>query len=117
MNVSCSLVIQNRKPTNRNLALQRKLAPPRLKRRRRVDPQQARFASPRISPSVRRRAVEIQTITGLQHVMLLTAEPDLEFAAQHVQKFLAFVRIRLAASAVGLDAKQMRLHCRVAPGE
>ena len=49
--------------------------------------------------------------------MLVVAEPNLKIAAKHVQKFLAFMRVRFTAAAAGLDAKKMRLHGRLAPSQ
>ncbi len=44
-------------------------------------------------------------------------QPDLEFAAQDVEKFFPFVGVGFTAGATGLDAEEMRLHGGVAPGE
>jgi len=49
--------------------------------------------------------------------VFFVANPNLKCAANHVKEFLAFVGVRLAATAAGLDAKEMRLHGLVAPGE
>jgi len=49
--------------------------------------------------------------------VLVVANPDFKFAANDVEKFLAFVGVGFTAAAAGLDAKQMRLHRFVAPGE
>jgi len=49
--------------------------------------------------------------------MALMLEPDFKFAAEDVKEFFAFVRIGFAAAAAGFDAKEMRLHGGVAPGE
>ena|ERR1700682_2036253 len=49
--------------------------------------------------------------------MLGSVEPDVKLPAKDMQKFLAFVGVRFAAAAARLDAKEMRLHCGVAPGE
>ena len=66
---------------------------------------------------MRRGAFEIQAVAGLEQVMTLIVEPNLKFSAHDVQKFLAFMGIRFAASPAGLDAKEMRFHGGVAPGE
>ena len=62
-------------------------------------------------------AFEIETVTGLELVVLVVADPDFKCAANHVEKFLAFVRVRFAAAAARLDAEEMGLHDFVAPGE
>src|SRR5258708_38373279 len=64
-----------------------------------------------------RGTLEIKTVARLHAEMLIGVEPDFEFAAQDVQEFFAFVSVRFAAAAAGLDAKKMRLHGRGAPGK
>lgn len=64
---------------------------------------------------MRRGTLEIETVADLHVVMLVGVEPDFEFAAQHVQKFFAFVRIGFSAASAALDAKQVGLHRGVAP--
>src|SRR5258708_6840860 len=64
-----------------------------------------------------RGALEIKTVAMLHAGMLIGVEPDCEFAAQDVQEFFAFVSVRFAAAAGGLDTKKMRLHGSVAPGK
>jgi len=49
--------------------------------------------------------------------MLLVVQPNFEFAAKDVEKLLALVSVRLAAVSARLDAKEVRLHGGVAPGE
>jgi len=49
--------------------------------------------------------------------MPLVVEPDFEFTAQNMEELFSFMSIRFAAAAAGFDAKQMRLHCGVAPSE
>src|SRR5260221_14115754 len=88
-----------------------------LKRRRRVDPKQPGFGLAGTAPAVRSGALEIEAVAGLHAVVFVEVEPDFKFAAQDVKKFLAFVRVGLAAAAAGLDAEKMRLHDGVAPGE
>src|SRR5690242_6142712 len=84
---------------------------------RRVDPQDPGLLAPRILPAVRNRAFKIKTVARSQPIMLTLIQPDLKVPAKHVQEFLAFMRIGLAAAAAGLHAKKMRLHRRVAPGK
>src|SRR5579885_1752051 len=86
-----------------------------LECRRRVDPKHPRLPPAGIPPAVRRRAFEIQAVAAFQPVMLRFVQPDFEFAAQHVQKLLAFVRIGFSAAAPRLHAKQVRLHRRASP--
>src|SRR6266851_3362072 len=64
-----------------------------------------------------RGTLEIKTVARLHAVMLICVQPDFEFATQDVQEFFAFVSVRFAAAAAGLDTKKMRLHGSVAPGE
>src|SRR5713101_9718410 len=64
-----------------------------------------------------RGALEIEAVAGLHAVVLIDVEPDFEFATQDMQEFFAFVSVRFAAAAAGLDAKKMRLHGSVAPGK
>src|SRR5258708_20482862 len=64
-----------------------------------------------------RGTLEIKTVAGLHTVVLIGVEPDFEFAAKDVQEFFAFVSVRFAAAAAGLDTKKMRLHGSVAPGK
>src|SRR5579864_8528270 len=66
---------------------------------------------------MRRRALEIQAVAGLQKIMLAVAQPNFKSAAKDMQEFLAFVCVGFAAAAPGFHAKQMRLHRGVAPGE
>src|SRR5271154_4743936 len=49
--------------------------------------------------------------------MLLAVQPNLKFTAKDVQEFFAFVRIGFTAAAAGFDAKKMRFHGRLAPGQ
>jgi hypothetical protein len=49
--------------------------------------------------------------------VLVVANPDFKCTANDVKKFLAFVGVGFAAAAAGLDAKEVRLHCFIAPGE
>src|SRR5882724_7830753 len=90
---------------------------PRSKSRRSIDPQQPRLRPPGVFPSMRRRAFEIEAVACFQTIMFLVAQPDLEFAAQDVQKFLSLVRVRFSAATVGLHTEQMRFHRRVSPSE
>src|SRR5882757_5357357 len=64
-----------------------------------------------------RGTLEIKTVARLQAVMLIGVQPDFEFATQDMQEFFAFVSVRFAAAAAGLDAKKMRFHGSVAPGK
>src|SRR6516164_7316359 len=82
-----------------------------------VDPQHPRFFASGIPPAMRRGAFKIQTVAGLQPVMFSFVKPDFKISAKHVQKFLPFVRVGFAAAAAGLDAEEVRFHCRVAPGQ
>src|SRR5690348_7370094 len=86
-------------------------------RRRRIHPQQPGFGTPGIPPTMRSRAFKIETVSGFEPVMLISAQPNFKFAAENVQEFLAFVGIGFAAAAAGFDSKQMRLHRRLAPGQ
>src|ERR1700737_1868400 len=49
--------------------------------------------------------------------MLVIAEPDFKSAAEHVEEFLAVVRVGFAAATARFYAEEMRLHDCVAPGE
>ncbi len=49
--------------------------------------------------------------------MALIVQPDFKFAAEDVEKLLAFMGVRFAAAAAGFDAEEMRFHGSVAPGE
>src|SRR6266852_6249236 len=80
-----------------------------------IYPEHQGLRSPRIFPAMRRGTLEIQAVAGLQPVVLGFAQPDLEFTAQNVQKFLALVGVRFAAPPAGLYSEEMRLHRRVAP--
>src|ERR1035438_2754229 len=71
-----------------------------LKGRRGVHPQQPGLRPTWVSPTMRRRAFEIEAIALFQMVVLSVAEPDLKLAPQNVQKFLAFVRVGFSASTV-----------------
>ena len=64
-----------------------------------------------------RGAFEIEAVTGLELVVLVVADPDFKCPANDVKKFLAFMCVRFAAAAAGLDAEEMRLHHFVAPSE
>src|ERR1700739_4722616 len=88
-----------------------------LKGGRSVDPEQPGFSSSGIAPAMWRGALEIETVAGLHTVVFIRVQPDFEFAAKDMQKFLAFVGIGFAAAAARLHAKQMWLHGGVAPGQ
>src|SRR5262252_8531286 len=88
-----------------------------LERRRSIYPQQPGFCLPRILPAVRCGTLKVEAVAGPEQVVLVLIQPDFEMAAQNVKKFLAFVRVRLAAVAARLDAEKMRFHGSVAPGE
>src|SRR6267142_524837 len=66
---------------------------------------------------MRRRTFEVETVARFQMVVLLAVQPDFKISAKDVQKFLALVRVRLAAAAAGFDAEEMRFHHRIAPGQ
>src|ERR1700738_4507186 len=66
---------------------------------------------------MRRGTLKIQTVAGLQSIMFAALQPDFEIAAKHMQKFLAFVRVRFTAAPTWLHAKEVRLHGGVAPGK
>jgi hypothetical protein len=66
---------------------------------------------------MRRGAFEIEAVAGFQTVMLLAVQPDFKVAAEHVEKFLAFVSVGLTAAAAGFDAEKMRFHGGISPGE
>src|ERR1700747_1387320 len=83
----------------------------------RVDPEQPGFGFSWIAPAMRCGALEIEAVAGLHTVVFIRVQPNFKFAAEDVQKFLAFVGIGFAAAAARLDTKQMRLHGGVAPGE
>src|SRR5579859_2066673 len=99
---------------HRSLSANSAVGASRLKRRWSIDPQQPRLRTPGIAPAVRRRTFKVQAVAGLQMIVLTVAEPDFKRAAQHVQEFLAFVRVRFAAAPAGFHAKKMRLHGGVA---
>src|SRR5271170_2476464 len=62
-------------------------------------------------------ALEIEAVAGLEAVMTLLVQPDFEFTAQDMEKFLAFMGIGFAAAAAGFDAEEVRFHGGVAPGK
>src|ERR1700685_219274 len=81
---------------------------------RSVDPQQPGLAAAWIFPVMRRGAFKIKTVAALQMV-LLAVKSDLQFAAQHKQKFLTFVGVGFATAGSCFDTKEVRLHYFVAP--
>src|ERR1019366_8067214 len=88
----------------------------RLERWRSIHPKNNRLGFARIAPSVRRVALKVEAVTGMQQVPL-PFQSDVQHAAQHVNKFLALVRISIAATCSGSDGKQMRLHHGAAPSK
>src|SRR5579864_3186527 len=92
--------------------MQDSIAP--LKRRRRVHPQHPGFGLTGIGPGVRGGAFKIETVARLQQIVF-AVERDFELTAQNEKELLAFVRVGVAAAGLGSDAKQVRLHDRVAP--
>jgi len=66
---------------------------------------------------MRRGTFEIEAVAGLQTVMFLAVQPDFKVAAEHVEKFLAFVGVGFAAAAAGFDAEKMRFHHGISPGK
>jgi len=66
---------------------------------------------------VRRGAFEVEAVARFELIVLFVANPDFKSAANDVKEFFAFVRVGLAAAAAGLNAKEMRLHGFIAPGE
>jgi hypothetical protein len=49
--------------------------------------------------------------------MFFAVQPNFKFTAKNMQELLPFVRIRFAAAATGLNAKEMGFHGRLAPRE
>src|SRR5580704_16073802 len=87
------------------------------KRWRCVYPQQPGLGAPGISPPMRRRALEIEAVSRFEPVMFFAVQPNFKIAAKYVQELFAFMRVRFPAAATGFDAKKMRLHHRLAPGQ
>src|SRR5271157_2831432 len=85
--------------------------------RRGIHPQKPGFGTPRVLPTMRRGALEIEAVAGFQDVVLLIVQPDLEFTAQNVEKLLPLMSVRFAAAPSRFDAEQVRLHRGVAPGQ
>ena len=69
---------------------------------------------PGILPAMRRRAFEIKTVARLQAIFL-AIQRDLQIPAQYVNELFAFMSVGISAARFRRDAKQMRLHDRVAP--
>src|SRR5271169_6732275 len=86
-------------------------------RGRGIDPQNPGLRTPRVFPAMRGGAFEIKAVTGLQPVMTLIVQPDLKFAAQDVEKFFTLVSVGFSAAPAAFDAKEVRLHDGIAPGE
>src|SRR6185436_9785215 len=78
-----------------------------LESRRRVDPQHPGLAAARVFPAMRRGALKIETVARLE-LVLLFVQGNLQFSLEDIQKFLAFMMVRLTAAGVGSDAKQVR---------
>jgi len=66
---------------------------------------------------MRRGAFKVKTVAGLEQIAFPFVEGNLKLATQNVEEFLPLMGIRFSAPAAGLDAEQMGLHNRVAPGE
>jgi len=66
---------------------------------------------------MRRGAFEVEAVAGLEAVAAVILQPNFEFAAKDVKKFLSFVGVGFAAVSAGLDAEKVWLHGGVAPGE
>ena len=49
--------------------------------------------------------------------MFLAVEPNFKLTSKYVQELFAFVRVGFAAAAAGFDAKKMRFHGCLAPGQ
>ena len=49
--------------------------------------------------------------------MFLAVQPNFELTAKDVQELFAFVRVGFTAAAAGFDAKKVRFHGRLAPGQ
>src|SRR5579862_2909076 len=89
---------------------------PPLKSGRRVDPQKPSFVLAWILPAMRRHAFEIEAVAGAEFETV-SVERNFQVSAQDVNKFLALVRVGLAAARLRRNAKQVRLHDGIAPGE
>src|SRR5947209_8776583 len=61
-----------------------------------------------------RRAFKIEAVTRFQ-LVFLAVNRDFKVSSQDVDKLLALVSIRISASRLRSDSKQMGLHHRVAP--
>jgi len=72
---------------------------------------------PGLSPAMRGEDSEIQAVAGHEPVMALIALPDLQFAAQVIQKFFAFMNITFAGPPARFDAEQVGLHGGFTPGK
>src|SRR5258708_22037269 len=66
---------------------------------------------------MRRGALKIEAVAGLETVVFVGVEPEFEFAAKDAQNLLALVSGGFAAVATGLDAEEVRLHGSIAPGQ
>src|ERR1700687_2984866 len=88
-----------------------------LERGRSIDPKQPRLRAAWIAPAMRRGALEIKAVAGVQAIVLPFAKPNFKRSAQDVQKFLAFMRVGFPAAATGFHAKKVRLHGGIAPGQ
>src|SRR5271167_4362428 len=49
--------------------------------------------------------------------MFFAVQPNFKFTAKNMQELLAFVRIRFAAAAAGLNTKKMWFHGRLPPSQ
>src|SRR5208337_1084707 len=67
-------------------------------------------------PAMRGGALKVQAVSGLEPVPL-ASYLDLQLATQNEQELFPFVGVGFAAACLGSNAKQMRLHYRIAPGQ
>src|SRR5689334_5486522 len=88
----------------------------RSERRRSVHPQHPRLTASGIAPAVRGCALEVEAVAGLQAI-LITFERYVQLAPEYKKKFFALVGVGITTAGMGRDAKQVRLHNRVSPGE
>ena len=83
---------------------------------RRINPKYQRLRAAWVRPLVRHCALEVKAVARFQAILFI-AEKNLQLAFQNVQKFFTDMGIRFAAACVGSDAKKVRLHDCVAPGQ
>src|SRR5690349_14072292 len=64
-----------------------------------------------------RGAFKIKAVARLQPIVLAFVQPDFKVTAKNMKELLSLVRVGLPAAAAGFDAKEVRLHRRIPPGQ